>query len=250
MLATIEQPLSLLPEPAVLKATLIYHPEAAPGSQFTWVTDTDTGQPFPFVSEPGATLVVTLEGAVFSTNPVTPISRSSNFTFGTPVNGQISIQISDPPTHYLNPLALSFNVDANGVNGINSPVLFLVFPPSSPNSTSVHLHYSSDGSFVLDGMLVLANLDVLTNTMPSFNMEFHLSSDIPGVKFDPDTPILGPSWLTPNLQPGNTVLKLMIPSDAGRFASFQFVLSVPSDGGTVQVTSPDPILINATIGDG
>jgi hypothetical protein len=41
-----------------------------------------------------------------------------------------------------------------------------------------------------------------------------------------------------------------IPPPAGQSASFQFALQVPAGGSPVTVLSPDPIIINATIGDG
>ena len=123
---------------------------------------------------------------------------------------------------------------------------------NSANSTSVNLQYSlDDGSFKLDSMAVLASLDILTNTStPPFDITFDLST-IPAdppvtVRFNPDQPLLGPSWLLPPTVVTDTQLTATITSEATRFASFQFVLDV----GGVTVTSPDPIIINATIGDG
>src|SRR3954469_17541556 len=80
------------------------------------------------------------------------------------------------------------------------------------------------------------------------------------VTFDATNPILWsglgagewPTWIDPippaqGLSDGNTVLTFSIPLPLnGQASGFQFVLDV----GGVTVTSPDPILVNATIGDG
>jgi len=245
MLAPIEQspsPVSTA-APATRSATLTYHSEAPPGSKLTWLTG--TGQPFLFVEEAGTTITVMVENAIFAANPVTFLSCPDHFMV-TPVNNrELSIKVIDAPENYFNPWVLSFNVDAESVNGINSPTLLLVLPPSSADSTSVELQYSTgDGSFILDSMVVLASLAVLINAITPFDITFNLIAD-PNVTFNASTPILGPTWLTPTLVSG-TKLKVAVSAEANRFSSFQFVLDV----GNVTVTSPDPILINATIGDG
>jgi hypothetical protein len=243
MLAPIEQSPVSTEAPATLSAILTYHSEAAPGSKLTWLTA--TGQPFLFVEKADTTITVTVEKAIFAANPVTFLSHADHFEV-TPVNDrELSIRVKDAPVNYFNPWVLSFNVDAGGVNGINSPTLLLVLPPSSADSTSVELQYStSDGSFVLDSMVVLASLDVLINAITPFDITFNLIADS-NVTFNASTPILGPAWLTPHLVSG-TQLRVAVAADPHRFSSFQFVLDV----GNVTVTSPDPILINATIGDG
>jgi hypothetical protein len=253
MLAAIEHPpsptLTTTPAP-LLSATLFYNPEADPGFKFTWATG--TGQPFLFVEEAGTTVTITLDGATFAATPITFISPSSNFTRVPPSSdAEISFEINNVPLSYFAPLILSFNVDADGVNSISSPPLFLVLPPSSTDSASITLQYSlSDGSFTLDSMPVLASLDILTNTItPPFNITFNLQSDPPdpSVQFNSATPLIGPAWMVAgSISNSGTALPVSISSDATRFASFQFVLDV---GGST-VTSPDPIIINATIGDG
>ncbi len=245
MLAASEQPLSTAstPEPATLTATLIYNSTAEPGLQFT--LNTNTGHPFLFIEEAGTTFTVALENATFAATPVTFLSDHNHFTV-TPINSQqISIQVNEAPAHYFIPWALSFNVDAGGVNGINSPTLFLVLPPNAANSTSIELQYTAgDGSFALDSTIFLASLEVLINCIVPFDITFNLIADA-NVTFNASTPILGPAWLTPTAASG-TELTVSVSSNSGKFSSFQFVLDV----GNVTVTSPDPIIINATIGDG
>jgi hypothetical protein len=254
MLAESEQlPSSTLtPTPVpLLSATLIYNPEADPGLQFTWETGTETGQSVLFVEEAGTIVTITLEGATFAATPITFISPSSNFTRVPPSSDtELSFEINNVPLSYFGPLILSFNVDADGVNGISSPPLLLALPPISTDSASITLQYSlSDGSFTLDSMPVLASLDILTNSIVPFTITFNLQSDPPdpSVQFNPATPFIGPTWMVPgSISNSGTALPISISSDATRFASFQFVLDV---GGST-VTSPDPIIINATIGDG
>lgn len=253
MLAEIEQPPLLSVDSPTLDATLFYNSDGLPGSKFTWVTD--AGQPFLTVTEAGTKVTITLQNtqhtATFNTTqPITVISGAGNINILPPTSGnELSIQINNPPLSYLNPFILSFNVDDGSVNGISSPPLFLVVPSGSATSTSVGLQYSvNDGSFTLDSMAVLASLDVLTNTAPPpFDITFNLSTtpDDPTVGFNLDTPLLGPSWLSVT-DVTSTTLQVAITSEAARFASFQFVINV----GSLTVTSPDPIIINATIGDG
>jgi hypothetical protein len=258
MLAEIAQLPSpvLTPEPDPLNATLFYNSGADPGSKFLWATD--TGQNSLPVTAADAIVTITLQNtqqtATFATSkPINFISKADNFTLlPQSTSTKLFIQVIAHPLSYLNPLVLSFNVDDGSVNGISSPPLFLVLPSSSENSTSVNLQYSlADGSFNLDSMAVLASLDILTNTSkPPFDITFNLSTLPPdpsaAVRFNPVQPLLGPSWLLPRTDVTGTQLTATITSQATRFASFQFVLDV----GGVTVTSPDPIVINATIGDG
>jgi hypothetical protein len=254
MLAEIAQPPSPVstPEPPALTATLFYNSDGGPESKFTWVAE--TGQPFLNVTEAGTTVTITLQStqqtAIFNVlTPINFISKDDNFTLLSQSGNELSFRINNRPLSYLNPLVLSFNVDDGSVNGISSPPFFLVLPASSASSTSVNLQYFlDDGSFKLDSMTVLASLDILTNTgqLP-FDITFNLSTipADPTVSFNLDTPLLGPSWL-PVTAVTPTQLKVSITSEATRFTSFQFVINV----GELTVTSPDPILINSTIGDG
>jgi hypothetical protein len=257
MLAEIAQPPSPVstPDPPALTATLFYNSDGGPESKFTWVAE--TGQPFLNVTEADTTVTITLQStqqtAIFNVlKPINFISKDNNFTLLSQSGNELSFRINNLPLSYLNPLVLSFNVDDGAVSGISSPPFFLVLPSISPSSTSVGLQYSiDDGVFTLDSMAVVASLDVLTNTSTlPFDITFNLST-VPAdppviVRFNPDQPLLGPSWLLPATVVTPTELKVTITSEATRFTSFQFVIDV----GELTVTSPDPILINSTIGDG
>jgi hypothetical protein len=224
---------------------LTYTSGNPPGSQFTF----DSQPPFLIIDEE-TTVIVTLQNATFvADNPITWISPSTGFPLILDSESQISIDISDPPPHYFAPWILSFNVNVEGANGVTSPTFWLVRKPDQPASTSITLQYSpGDGSFTLPAATgSLANLSILTNNITPFSVTFNLVTDPsdPSVTFDSTTPLLGPSWLT-QLDDSHKNLTISIPSTPDKFTSLRFVLDV----GTVKVTSPDPILVNATIGDG
>jgi hypothetical protein len=245
MLAEVQQFPTTFAELATQTITLNYDSTAPPGSQFTF----NPPQPFLFIDEE-TTVIVTLQNAKFvASNPITWISPSAGFT--STLNGDqqisISIDVTDVPAHYFVPWILSFNVNVEGANGVTSPTFCLVRSPDSMTSTSIDLHYSQvDGSFSMAAAGSLANLSILTNNIMPFDVTFNLVTDPSGptVTFDPTTPLLGP--LSYTLNTGFTQLTVSIPSTANKFTSLKFVLDV----GSVQVTSPDPILVNATIGDG
>jgi hypothetical protein len=244
MLATVEQSHSTVLDVPTQTITLIYNSEADPGSQFAF----DPPQPFLFIDEE-TTIIVTLQNATFADNPTTWISPSALGFPATPIgdnHNQLSIDITEPPPHYFTPWMLSFNVNVEGANGVSSPTLCLVRSPDASASTNVILQYAiNTGIFTLASAGSLANLSILTNSITPFTVTFHLLA-ASTVKFSHPTPILGPSWLDPQLNTDFTQLTVSIPSTADKFTSLRFVLDV----GTTQVTSPDPILVNATIGDG
>jgi len=234
---------------AIKELTLTYIAENPPGSQFTF--NTPTGQPYLFVDEE-TTILVTLQNSNFVTGDdkqITWISPPSSSSYTRDDDHHLSIHVIDPPSHYFIPWILSFNVNVEGANGVTSPTLSLVLPPGEEASINVYLQYAiNTGVFTLVSAGSLANLSILTNNITPFDVTFHLFAD-PTVTFDPTTPILGPSWLDPKLNDSRT-LTISIPEKPDKFASLRFVLDVQSGGNTVTVTSPDPILINATIGDG
>jgi hypothetical protein len=251
MLATVQQSRSTVLDVPTQNVTLTYNSEATPEFQFTF--DTPTGQPYLFVDEE-TTVIVTLENATFASPPITPISPPTAFSH-TLEGNQLSIDVPGPPPDYFHPWAFLFNVNAEGANGVTSPTLYLIQTPTLAGgtaSTSIDLQYSlGNGSFTLNPSAIsLAHLSVLINNITPFEVNFHLDSD-PSVSFN-STPLIGegglPSWLT--YTGSSSDVTISISSNPGRFASFRFVLDIQSGENTVTVTSPDPILINATIGDG
>jgi hypothetical protein len=240
-------------ESATRSITLAFNPEAEnPAAQFTFVTD--SGKLYILIEEE-TTITVTLVNAEFVTSPG-PINWISPSTLPqpSPTNANRELSFTVPaPRGYFRPLALSFNVNAGGVLGIVSPTLFLVLPPDSSNATTIDLAYSIDtGQFSLEAAdVVLTNQLILVNAITPFEVTINLEAD-PSVTFN-STPLVGggslPSWLVPDLV-ASTQLKLSISSNPGQLFGFQFALDVLASGGTRTILSPDPILINATIGDG
>jgi hypothetical protein len=254
MLAEVQQFTATSTDLPTQNLTLTYTAENPPGSQFTF--DTLTEQPYLLIDEE-TTVIVSLQGATFvddnpitGASPISWLSPSAGFSFILDSESQLSIDVKEAPAHYFAPWLLSFNVNVEGANGITSPALSLVRSPDQPAAgdlpaaASIDLDYAIDtGIFTLaDAAGTLAHLSLLTNSITPFNATFNLLAE-PTVTFDP-TPILGPSW--PTQLNSSTSLTISIPNKPDKFVSFRFVLDV----GSVKVTSPDPILVNATIGDG
>jgi hypothetical protein len=87
------------------------------------------------------------------------------------------------------------------------------------------------------------------------DVTINLDSD-PGVTFDPKTPLAWttgtpPTWITTPSVKSPTQIAFTILTDPGKSASFQFAINLKNNlGNNVTVFSTDPIIINATIGDG
>ena len=60
-----------------------------------------------------------------------------------------------------------------------------------------------------------------------------------------------PSWVQAALVTNGLLTIKFNSSGAGKYAGFQFAIQVPREGqAPMTVRSPDPILVNTTIGDG
>lgn len=254
MLATVQPSSAPSTNSATQNISLVYNSTT---NTLTFSDGTHDNLTFLLVDEE-TTITVTLENAEFAENPITWISHPTPEPNPTPENNQLSFTVPSPAS-YFKPWSLSFGVNVNGANGLTSPILFLVLPPDSADSTTIGLTYNpGTGSFTLDSATnALANLSLLVNTITPFTTTINLSVDSSGT-FNPavvfnSTPIVvdgvKPSWLSFN-RSSPTQMTLSIASDPGKFAGFRFALDVQSPGNTVTVLSPDPILINATIGDG
>jgi hypothetical protein len=221
------------------------------------------------------TLEVTLTTVNSPQGPATwanvPVSWTNPPASGAPLvmtesNDPSTIYFQVPaPTRYFVPWVFNFNINFAGVNNITSPACFLV--KDLDDSPPFTLQYTpSDGSFVLsrnnvEADLVLASQGLLLNTRP---VEVHIV--IAGATFAQNPivwknngtlgspgnpgPLGTPQWLTvstspPDQPPSLLTLSLSEPIN-NQSAGFQFAVNVNG----VTVLSPDPIIINATIGDG
>jgi|SRR6185312_1005524 len=247
MLTEIEKLHSSILESVGKSITLTYDSNS---SQLTW-GGTD-GQNFIDVDDT-TVVTVTLSNATFAANPITFISSSEHFTIGNITSTELIFQINSAPSCFLNPFALSFNVNANGVNGISSPPLFMTLRPGSTEgtpSTIVNVHYSlNNGSFTLDesGAPLASEVLLINAIAPPLKITFILSSLPTGqdVTFNSNQSNMPGAW-EPKVSSNKQQLQVTIPAAASKFASFQFSIKVNG----VTVISPDPILVNATIGDG
>jgi|GEM_PF-1566561 len=260
MLAEVQQFTATSTDLPTQNLTLTYNSVNPPGFEFTFGTF-DAPQPAYLFIDEETTVIVSLQGATFvEASPISWLSPSLGFTCElSPDLKRVSIDVTEAPAHYFAPWLLSFNVNVDGAKGVTSPALSLVLSPDQPESgdfpaeASIRLHYAIDsGIFTLaDAAGTLAHLSILTNSITPFNATFNLFADPsdstdPTVTFDPDTPVIAPSGWCPQLTNDNKNLTILIPKNSDKFNSFRFVLKV----GAVKVTSPDPILVNATIGDG
>lgn len=266
MLAKVKQFPTTGSAPATI--TVTYDPTTAlPASPFTI-----TQNLIPVNRGTTTTVEVTLitvnspQGAATWAN--VPVSWTNPPSSGAPLvttesNDPSTISFQVPaPTRYFVPWIFNFNVNFAGVNNITSPSCFVVkVLDDSPPFT---LQYTpSNGSFVLsrnnvEADLVLASQGLLLNTLP---IEFDIV--LAGATFAQNPivwknngtlgspgnpgPLGTPQWLTvsPSTnQPGLTFSFSDLINNQS--AGFQFAVNVNG----VTVLSPDPIIINATIGDG
>jgi hypothetical protein len=189
----------------------------------------------------------------------------------------ISFALQAPP-HFFVPWAfqLSINATIGGttVNGIPAPIFFISRNAEDPNppggenpQQSVDLTYTSgDGSFNIVDSVTLGPTLMLTNTVFPLDVVVTLGGTL-GITFpDPEVspPITwnggAPTWTQPfpsgfELLSANQMKFTITGGDSGdgstdargQGAGFHFIITTP-DG--IVVSSPDPILVNATIGDG
>jgi hypothetical protein len=232
-----------------------------PASQFTFTSN--TRKRYLMVDEPTTISVTLTGGATFASVPV--------FWPNLPANGAPAVILSSDfkkisflvpaPTHYFAPWIFGLNVNFGGVNNITSPSFFLVKPlgNASLDGSPFTLAYdATDGSFTLqrqgqEADIVLASQQIMINVLcDSFTVL------LKGATFH-EHPIV---WSKGNVQPDwinvvtdpieNAFLEFsFLPPINGQSAGFQFAIDLPNGpGNTLTVLSPDPIVINATIGDG
>jgi hypothetical protein len=263
MVASLRSESVTLDSNSAVAIAVTYDPTLLPGKQFVFATGN-------LCQISGTTdFTVTVAGA----NGLTVKFNGSPINFTTPpdLTAPVPTRIDDqtitftltPPPHYFVPWSFSLSVDAtvNGVDrhGIISPIFFVSLPPEdvktdeTPNAQTIALIYNANtGSFNLDnavqllgGTLVLFNtaypLDV-TVQLSGADQFFNLPMSFTGGQ---------PAWMTTPLLTGNNgnkELTFTISDDHSMGLSTGFHFAVVSGG--LAINSPDPILVNATLGDG
>jgi hypothetical protein len=259
MLAKVHQFPTLAEDPSAQSIEVVFDPSASLGSQFTFTSS--TGKRYLMVDEPTTISVTLTGGATFASVPV--------FWPNPPSNGAPAVILSSnwksisflvpAPAHYCVPWIFGLNVNFGGVSNITSPSFFLVKTLGNASlcgSPFTLAYNATDGSFALQRLgseadIVLASQQMMLNVLP---VEFTVV--LTGAKFH-ETPIV---WSNGNVQPdwivvtgpvNNSLEFSFLKPINGQSAGFQFAIDVLHDQeGEVTILSPDPIVINATIGDG
>ena len=154
------------------------------------------------------------------------------------------------PAHYFTPWSFQVVATAETVHGVLSPSFYVSLPTDSPGVQSLDLTYvSASGAFVFTAAgFPLESSQLLVNTV----LPLTVNVTIQGPSFD-TTPIswsagAAPPWaqlMNPGPDPNALALGLT-GAASGQIAGFRLVVDV----GDVRTASPDPILVNAPLGDG
>lgn len=248
-----------VPQPVPVLVT--YDPSRGPDNPFSFSTDqlalavdssADT------VIE--LTLASAVTDAVFSAAPITWVVAPPNAQQPMRDNtDQRTFRFEvRPPEHFFKPWVFRVNVDADPIFGITSANFFLVLSTNAGAGQNVTLVYdSSNGSFMLDQTLDLLQEFVLVNTVAPLTVTITCVDPQNNPVSFANPPISWsngsqPTWVLPNPvvsggSAGN-ILTLQITNAApGQSAGFKLIILGPN---STAVASPDPILINATLGDG
>jgi len=223
------------------------------------------------VVEVNTTIEVTISNAILAQQPTTMIlpgildQAHPQLSF-TPSDDRkkVTITVNTLPTHFLRPWVLALNVNLNTDSSavvMDSPSLFVVtnvaIVPGQPTAfTSNVLYDRSSGIFNIDSAFELASLSIVVLPIAPLSLTFNLGDsaifDQQPLSFDGGAP----PWIEDPEIPAPNQVTLSIPAppqdiiSVPGFASFRFRINVTSGDKTILVTSPDPILVNATIGDG
>jgi hypothetical protein len=240
---------------------ITFDPNQPVTEQFTFTTTTNTpNAPYLFITEP-TTISITLTGADWAQSPLGFVVVEPDLPQPTPVGSTITFTVQQPG-HYFIPWVFNFKVNSGGVQNIASPLFYLINANESellnPGLDFALNYIPSSGDFQLRrgtsnseeiGLIPLGSKLVLLNVVPC-NVTF----DLTGATYDSAQPIVWsagqPTWIsglpTLPLPDATTTLSMTITPGSGQATGLQFAV-VTED---VAILSPDPILINATIGDG
>lgn len=171
------------------------------------------------------------------------------------------------PLHVLHPWVFRFIVNVPGITGIRSQNIYIAKPLGA--SPEVSLQYGPDGNFLLvedpdapQVGIILGEELVLVNVHPTRSFTVNLVNAQPSTSISfptaPESPIVWSSGETPDWVSGfswtESTLSFTVGETSpamGHSISLQFAIQVTPEGGEpTTVLSPDPILINTTIGDG
>lgn len=218
-----------------------------------------------FITESTQQISITLVNATFSGDKIEWIQTP---TGGPPQPTQENDTLSftvPQPVYGLVPWSFRIIVDdaTTGTQGIRSQTIFLTKPGGSEPETDELQYDASNGQFILPGGAIGPKPAILVNAgLPGVSAAYSLdlvTSSVPdgtSITFA-ESPVVWsrgstPDWVnairsSPNLQ--NMMLTISS-SGGGQAIGSRFAIEITTDESTVTVLSPDPILVNATIGDG
>jgi hypothetical protein len=263
-------------DPLTFNAT--FDPAPDEGYQFTFHipgTDISLNNAF-FVAGEENTVEITLTNGTFAAVPNFPFIWSNPPNGETPAfniinDGTTLVFVVPAPSHYFVPWV--FRIIANAIvgdrliPGVVSQNIYLVKEMSPAVVPPLTLTYSLEtGVFTLLDMsnpsspaeLTLANTLLMINTIvpTSGDSPFTVTLGSPGIEFNSTPPVFIPSpsvglTVAPLGDPIQAVQFKLTPEALGHGASLQFRINVPNPPNEpIVIVSPDPIIMNATIGDG
>jgi hypothetical protein len=208
---------------------------------------------------------ITLVNATFSSgNPIEwVLPPDDNPPNPTPANDTISFTVPQP-AFVLTPWAFKIVVDdaTTGTKGIRSQTIFLTKPVGTvPENTELQ-YDASDGTFILpDGAMGPRPALLINAGLPGASAAFSVNlvtTSVPdgtSITFA-EAPVVWssestPDWINAIRSSSLQNMTLTIPSSGGGQAiGFRFAIEITAGESTIKLNSPDPIIINATIGDG
>lgn len=248
---------SVVPAPT-LAISVTYDPTAPLTERFTVAVD-GSPQTHAAVTGTSGIVQVTLTGGTFAQPPILwSVSPAPMTVVILDADAQtISFQVQEPVSYFA-PWAFRINLDDNnsGLKGILSPLIYLIRELQAGDSENI-TYSPANGSFTLANGFELASELVLVNPIvPATGQTSSIPISLTGATFVTEglpSPIVWisdegePNWIEVQVT-GSQSLNLVVSSTgAGQGAGFRIAVQVDD---TNQVLSPDPILINATLGDG
>jgi|GEM_PF-4175517 len=219
------------------------------------------------ITESTQQISITLVGATFSGHRIEWLLPPAGGP-PTPLPGDTSTSFTVPqPEHILAPWAFRLVVDDNttGTQGIRSQTIFLTKPVGTEPESDELQYDASTGDFILPPSTTMGTLPVplinagLPDASAAFSVDLFVTGPVPdgtSITFA-ESPIVwssgsAPDWAsasrsTTNLQ--NMTLTISS-SGGGQAIGLRFAIEITTGESTITVLSPDPILVNATIGDG
>ena len=260
---TVSTPELEVPTPAPLEFKVLFNPTAEDNGQFTFEDPSGAAVTnYILIEDDSAMISVTLvnENVQFSAESVTWSAPPDIRPDVTHSNLGKTISFTVPqPKHYLLPWIFRLSVDFQGVVGILSRTIFLV----RQTALDLTLEYSpGDGNFALLGgdstipSINLTNELVLMNLLPNTFQVTLISSLTPPPTFHLVNAMLfssgsEPGWISRAITPDGLLTFTIDQDGPGQTVGFRFgIVRQTDEGKTMTIFSPDPILINATIGDG